>query len=80
MNKSSEVVRYFEDLLRSPKSINDTSRLGYAEKGESSSNGEKNNTKGKIACHHYGKIGHISNICRSKNGNHSLKKNTKGKN
>ena len=44
MNKSSEVVWYFEDLLRSPRSTNDTSGLGYistSEKGESSRNGEK---------------------------------------
>ena len=82
MNKPSEVVRYFEDLLRSPKGISDTSRLGYnstSKKGESSSNGEKKNIKGKPTCHHYGKIGHIANICRSKNGNQSPKKNTKGK-
>lgn len=29
MNKPSEVVRYFEELMRSPRSIKDTSRLGY---------------------------------------------------
>ena len=29
MKKSSEVVRYFEDLLRSPRDTNDTSGLGY---------------------------------------------------
>ena len=48
MNKSSEVVRYFEDLIRPSRSINDTFGLGYistSEKGESSSNGEKKNTK-----------------------------------
>ena len=56
MNKSSEVVRYFEDLLRFPKRINDTSRLGYNDKGESSSNKEKKNTKGKPACNLCGKI------------------------
>ena len=68
----------FEDLLRSPRSINDTSGLGYDWKGESSRNGEKKNSKGKPTCHHYGKIGHTTKICRRKNGNHSPKKNTKG--
>ena len=79
MYKSSEAVRYFEDLLRSPKSINGTSRLGYAKKGESSNNGEKKNTKGKPTCHHCGKIGHTKNICRSKNVNHDPKKTVTGK-
>ena len=81
MNKSSEDMKYFEDLLRSPRSINDTSRLGYIstfEKEESSINGEKKNTKGKPTCHHYGKIRHKNNICRSKNENQSPKQNTKG--
>ena len=48
MNKSSEAMRYFEELLRSPRSINDTSRLGYIstfKKGESFNNGEKKNEK-----------------------------------
>ena len=80
LNKSSEAMRYFEDLLRSPRIINDTSRLGYDRKGESSSNGEKKNTKGKPTCHHCGKIGHIANIHRSKNGNHDPKQNSKVKN
>ena len=83
MDKSSEVVRYFEDLLRSPRSINDTSRLGYIsnfEKGESSSNGENKNNRGKPTCNHCGKIGHKTNICKIKNGNHHSKQNNKGKN
>ena len=49
MNKSSKFVRYFEDLIRLPKGISDTSRLGYistAKKGESSTNSEKKNSKG----------------------------------
>ena len=79
MNKFSEAVRYFEDLLTSPRSINDTSRLGYDRKGESFSNGEKKNTKGKPTCHHCGKIGHTINIWKSKNGNHDPMQTTKGK-
>ena len=48
MNKSSECVKYFEDLIRLPRSINDKFGLGYistSEKGESSSNGEKKKKK-----------------------------------
>ena len=54
MDKSSEVVRYFEDLLRSPKGKSDTFGLGYmttTKNGESSSNGENKNTKGKPTFH-----------------------------
>ena len=80
MNNSSEALRYFEDLLRSPKSISDTFGLGYARKGVSSSDREKKNTKGKPTFHHCGKIGHKTNICKRKNGNHGPKQNTKGKN
>ena len=29
MNKPSEVVKYFEDLMKSPRGINNTTRLGY---------------------------------------------------
>ena len=37
-NKPNEAIKYFEKLLKSPRSNNDTSRLGYAstEEGESS--------------------------------------------
>jgi hypothetical protein len=37
-NKPSEAIKYFEKLLRSPKSNNDIARLGYTstEEGESS--------------------------------------------
>ena len=72
-------MRYFEDLLWSPRSTNDTSRLGYEKRGESSSNEEKKNTKGRPTFHHYGKMGHTTNICRSKNGNHDPKKIVIGK-
>ena len=80
MNKSNEAVRYLEDLLRSSRSINDTFGLGCDRKGESSTNGEKKNTKGKSTSHDCGKIGHIANICKSNNGNHDPKQTMKGKN
>ena len=81
MNKSSEVVKYFTDMLRTHRGINDTTRLGYistTKKGESSSSGEEKNTKGKPTCHYCGKLGHTINVYKSKNGNQNPKKNTKG--
>ena len=29
MNKPSDTMKYFEDLMKSPKGINDTTLLGY---------------------------------------------------
>ena len=81
MNKPSKVVKYFEDLMRSPRGMNDTSRLGYnstTEKGESSKSGEKINAKGKPTCHYYGKLDHKENVCRIKNRNQGPKKSVKG--
>ena len=46
MNKPSEATKYFEDLMKSPRVVNDTIGLGYnstTEKGESSKNGEQKN-------------------------------------
>ena len=60
--------------MRSPRSNNDTTGLGYTstEKGESSKSGEKRNNKGKNykpTCHNCGKLGHIENVSRSNNAN-----------
>src|SRR5271163_3688981 len=71
-NKPNEAIKYFEQLLKSPRSSNDTSGLGYisTEEGESSKTTEERNNKGKNTkptCHFYGKKGHTSNVCRSKN-------------
>ena len=65
--------------MRSPRSNNDTSRLGYTstKEGESSKSGEERSNKGKNSkptCHNFGKIGHTTNVCRSKIANHSPKK------
>lgn len=71
MNKPSESIKYFEDIMKFPKKIGDTTGLVYnstIEKGESSSNGEKKNNKGKPICHYCRKKGHTTNVCRSKNG------------
>ena len=42
-------IKYFEKLLKSPRSSNDTSRLGYSstKEGESSKTAEERNNKGK---------------------------------
>ena len=41
-NKSSEAIKHFEQLLKSPRSNNDTSGLGFisTEEGETSKNAE----------------------------------------
>ena len=57
MNKLSEVIKYFEDLMKSPRGINDTTRLGYnstTKKGDSSKSGEEKNAKGKPTFHYCG--------------------------
>ena len=43
MNNPNEALKYFEDLMKSPRGMNDTTRLGYnstTKKGESSKIGE----------------------------------------
>ena len=47
VNKSSEAIKYFEQLLKSPRSVHDTSGLGYTstEVSESSKNVEKRSDK-----------------------------------
>ena len=77
-NKPSEAIKYFEQLLKSPRSSRDTTRLGYTsnEEGESSKTVEERSIKGKNSkptCHYYGKKGHTSNVCRSKNANQNVK-------
>ena len=48
-NKPNEAIKYFEKFMRSPRSNNDTTRLGYTitEEGESSKSGEQRNKKKK---------------------------------
>ena len=70
-SKPNEAIKYFEQLTRSPRSNNDTSRLGYTstEEGESSKSGEERSNKGKNSkptYHNCGKVGHTTNVCRSK--------------
>ncbi len=74
-NKPNEAIKYFEQLLKSLRSSNDTSGLGYTitKKGESSKSTEERSDKHKNTkptYHFCGKKGHTSNVCRSKNAHH----------
>ena len=48
-NKSSEAIKHFEQLLKSPRSTNDTSRLAFTstKEGETSKSVEQMSEKGK---------------------------------
>ena len=77
-NKPSEAIKYFEKLMRSPRSNNDTIGLGNTstEEGESSKSGEqrrKNGKNYKPTCHNCGKIGHIANVCKRNSINQNPK-------
>ena len=72
--KSSEAIKHFEQLLKSPRSNNGTSGLGFTstEEGESSKSAEERSEKGKNtkpSCHFCGKVGHNSNVYRGKKNN-----------
>ena len=61
-------------MLKSPRSSNYTSRLGFTsiEGGKSSKTAEERSDKGKNTkptCHFCGKKGHTSNVYRSKKAN-----------
>ncbi len=76
-NKPNESIKYFEKLLRSSKSNNDTLGLGYTstEEGELSKFVEERNIKGKKSkptCHYCGKKGHTTNMFWSKNKNQNV--------
>ena len=81
MKKSNEEVRYFEELMRSPRSSSDTSILGHIKnhsstrEGETSKSGEKSNQreKGKPTRYHCYKMGHTINICKNKTGKENPK-------
>ena len=62
-NKLSEAIKYFEQLIRSPRSNIDTFGLGYTstKEGESSKSGNEGKNS-KPTCHNYGKIGHTTNF------------------
>ena len=82
-NKLSEAIKHFEQLLKSPRSNNDTFVLGFTstEEGESSKGAEERSDKGKNTkptCHFYGKKGHTPNVCMSKKTNRQDKPKNKG--
>ena len=82
-NKPSEAIKYFEKLMRSPRSNNDTFGLGYTstEEGELSKSGEERSNKSKNSkptCHNCGKIEHTTSVCKRKNVNHNPKKKFMG--
>ncbi len=71
LNKSSEAIKYFEQLLKFQRSTHDTLGLGYnsTEVGESSKSVEQRSDKGKDykpTCHYCNKKRHTANICRSR--------------
>ena len=77
-NRLNEAIKYFEQLLRSPRSNNDTSGLGYTstEEGESSKSAKERIKKcknSKPTCHNCGKKGHTTNVFRRKNENQNVK-------
>lgn len=77
-NKPNEAIKYFVQLLRSPRHNNDTSGLGYTstKEGESSKVAKERNIKGKnskCTCHNCGKKGYTTNVCKSKNKNQDVK-------
>ena len=69
-NKSSETIKNFEQFLKSPRSNNDTSGLGFTStiEGETSKSAKKRSDKGKNfkpTFHFCNKKGHTTNVCRS---------------
>ena len=61
-NKLGEAIKYFEQLLKSPRSANDTSKLGYTstKEGETSKSVAQRSDKGKDSkptCHYCNKRG-----------------------
>ena len=72
--KSSKAIKHFEQLLKLPRSNNDTIGLGFTstEEGETSKNAKKRSEKGKNSkptCHVCNKKGHTANVCRSRKTN-----------
>ena len=82
-NKPNEAIKYFEQLLKSPRADNDTSGLGCTsiEEEESSKTIEERNSKGKNSkptCHFCAKKWHTTNVYRRKNANHHDKSTNLG--
>ena len=74
-NKSSEAIKHFKQLLKSPRSKNTTSRLGFnsTEEDETSKSAKQRSDKGKNSkptCHYCNNKGHTADVFRSKRTNH----------
>ena len=72
--KSSEAIKHFEQLLKSPGPNNDTLGLGFTsiKVGETSKSVEERSDKGnnsKPTCHYCNKKGHTTDVCKSKRTN-----------
>ena len=83
LNKSSEAIKYFEQLMKSPRTNNDTSGLGFTsiEVGETSKCVEQRSDKGKDSkptCHYCNKKGHIANVYKSRRINQQNIPKSKG--
>ena len=81
--KSREAINHFEQLLKSPRSSNDTSGLGFTstEECETSKSVEKRSDMGKNSkptCHFCSKKGHTANVCRSRKTNQQDTPKNKG--
>ena len=80
-NKSSEAIKHFEQLLKSPRSNHDTSGLRFTstEEGETLKSAEQRSEKfknSKPTYHYCNKKGHTVDVCRSKRTNqHNTHKN-----
>ena len=82
-NKPHEPIKYIEKLMRSPRSNNDKSILGYTstEEGESSKSAKERSNKGKNSkptCHNCNKKGHTTNECKSKTLSQNVKQKSMG--
>ena len=68
-NKSSEAIKHFEQLLKSPRSSNESLGLGFTntQEGETLTSVEQRSKKGmntKPTCYFYDKKVHTTNVCR----------------
>ena len=82
-NKSSESIKHFEQFLKSPRSSDDISRLGFTstKEGKTLKSSEKRSDKGKNSkptCHFCNKKGHTTNVCRNRKTNQKNTHNSKG--
>lgn len=71
IKRSEESTKRMNEFLNHQRRLNNNTRLGYTEQGELSNQAKQRNVYSnpklkKPSCHHYGKPGHASNVCRCK--------------